>query len=121
VLRDAGYVIEEPDSEDELGGVVDEKAAYMQAEEVAEKVISQGDDFGDEKISSPDQHHHPRRRTNEERDVEESGGVDGSNHDDVLGQGRMEERSVLGLILDDGIGEERDQNGGDEEFGEFLG
>jgi hypothetical protein len=122
-LRDAGYVIEEPDSEDDLGGVVDEKAAYVQVEEVVEKIISR-DDFRDEKTLSSDHHHRPRQHLAQERgeeEEEESEGVGyGSSLDEVMGRGQLEERSVLGLILDDDTGGERNRNGEDEEFGEFL-
>ncbi|XP_006463538.1 hypothetical protein AGABI2DRAFT_179862 [Agaricus bisporus var. bisporus H97] len=126
ILRDAGYLIEEPDSEDELGGVVDEKAAYVQVEEVVEKMINR-DDVVNEKTPSPD--YQPQRHVLQEQqsaeEVEESvGAVHSDSRDEAPGQGRVEERSMLGLILDEGVSGERDgdsvETGDEEEEGRSI-
>lgn len=100
---------------------MDEKAAYVQVEEVVEKIINR-DDVVNEKTPSPD--YQPQRHVLQEQqsaeEVEESvGAVHSDSRDEAPGQGRVEERSMLGLILDEGGGRERDgdsvENGNEEE------
>ncbi|KXN84911.1 hypothetical protein AN958_11894 [Leucoagaricus sp. SymC.cos] len=108
ILRDHGYVIDESDCADEGAGemMIDEKTAYLQAEQIVDEKFGGGDDVPvvSEKVHEAGVVVGPE----DERREEVREGEDGEDGG-VIG----EERNVLGLIFD-GDEEEEGAEGGPE-------